>query len=81
MGPPGVSIYGLHTESPPQLGMTWLQKDLDIQETSEHITVCLHLRLHFIYTDPALVLYIDGTFFAVGAKEGGREEKGEDGRV
>ncbi|XP_047475759.1 uncharacterized protein LOC125029721 isoform X1 [Penaeus chinensis] len=61
----GIPIYGLHTESPPQLGMTWLQKDLDIQEASEHITVCLHLRLHFIYTDPALVLYIDGTFFGV----------------
>lgn len=61
----GVPIYGLHTESPPQQGMTWLQKDLAIQEPSEHITVCLHMRLHFVYTDPAIVLYIDGTFFAV----------------
>lgn len=60
----GVPIYGLHTESPPQQGMTWLQKDLAIQEPSEHITVCLHMRLHFVYTDPAIVLYIDGTFFA-----------------
>lgn len=52
----GVPIYGLHTESPPQQGMTWLQKDLAIQEPSEHITVCLHMRLHFVYTDPAIVL-------------------------
>nr|XP_045603292.1 uncharacterized protein LOC123761356 [Procambarus clarkii] len=59
-----VSVYGLHTEAPPWVTLTWVQREVRFPGVVTHLTVCLHTRLLFLYTDPAILLRVDGTHFA-----------------
>ncbi|XP_053633497.2 uncharacterized protein [Cherax quadricarinatus] len=59
-----VVVYRLHTEAPPWEGLTWVQREVSFPGVVTHLTVCLHFRILFLYTDPAILLRVDGTHFA-----------------